>query len=113
MWWLVVVLAALAVGSYFLFRDTMNKIQYIAHLRLYWVTRDTGVPGDSFVRKAWMRQTAAPFWRGTGVEFRLRTHTFQVGILGSKGRDLQHQLSNLDEFDPQVEEIRRWVNEDT
>jgi hypothetical protein len=115
MTWLVtiviLILVLLIVGSYYLFRDTMNRIQYIERIHLYWVTRDTD-PGGPHIKKAWMRHTSPPYWRGEGVEFRAGKYTFQVGVLKEKVPSLEHQISNIPEFSPPVHEIREWVDED-
>lgn len=68
-----------AMLSYMLFRGTMNLFQYFGPV--YWVVRDNGVPGNSFVSfraRAW--QLSPPWKQGNGVQFRLGTHTFQFGI---------------------------------
>lgn len=116
--WLVTIVTLLMVllliGSYYLFRDTMNRIQYIERLHLYWVTRDTD-PGGPIMKNAWMRQVEAPYWRGEGVEFRAGKYTFQIGILKEKGADLHSQISNLTDFDPPIEALRAMTgrHEDT
>ena len=58
MLWIILaaVLLALVIGGYFLFRDTMNKIQYLERCKIYWVTRDVAKPGTPVIRKAWMRE---------------------------------------------------------
>lgn len=107
---LIIVLGLIALGSYFLFRDTMNKAQYIERLNLYWITRNTGVPGSPLIKKAWMRQTSAPYWRGKGVEVRIRSLTFQVGLLTMRVDSLDSQLSSKQYlFDAvQPNELRQW-----
>ncbi len=103
------VVLGLAVGAYFLFRDTMNRIQYVEKLRLYWITRDIGQDGEPFfTSRAFMRQTSAPYWRGKGIQFRFRRWTFQVGKLHSKASSLEEQLSNLGWLDAKPKEIRQW-----
>lgn len=98
---------SLALNAYLVFHETLNKIQYVGWLRIYWITRDTGNPGDPFAERAWMRQTAAPFWRGTGFRFRIREYTFQFGVLTKKGADLLDQLDGYD-LDAEAKEIRTW-----
>ena len=106
----IIVAFALVVGAYFLFRDTMNKIQYIEHLRIYWITRDTGGKGDKIVTRAFMRQVDEPFWRGKGVQVRVGKHTFQTGLLTHKVPSLRHQISNMPDYSVPVEELRRdWL----
>jgi len=110
--WLVTIVILLGIGSYYLFRDTMNRIQYIETIRLYWITRDAD-PGGPHIKKAWMRHTSPPYWRGEGIEFRAGKYTFQVGILQKKMPSLEHQLSEMPDFDPSVKEIKEWVDEST
>lgn len=83
----------LMIGAYFLFKDTMNRIQYLETLRLYWITKDNG-EGQPLFAKATMRQTSAPFWRGRGYQVRFRKHTFQVGVLTMRVDSLEAQISN-------------------
>jgi hypothetical protein len=85
----------LAVGAYFLFRDTLNRIQYIETIRLYWITKDDGKEVAAYqprIMRSFMRQTAAPFWNGNGVQFRFHRWTFQVGILTHKSDSLEYQV---------------------
>jgi hypothetical protein len=103
--WLII--AGLIVGSYFLFRDTMNKIQYVQTLRLYWITRNVGGKGVPLVSAAFMRQTAEPWWQGRGVQFRIGKYTFQIGILLRKADGLLDQVGGRD-MDADPKEIRSW-----
>lgn len=106
MLWVVVALIV-AVGLYLLFRDTMNRIQYIQTLRLYWITRNDGLVGSPVVSRAFMRQTAEPWWNGKGIQFRYRTYTFQVGVLTHKGSSLIDQLGGR-YMDDGARVIRDW-----
>jgi len=96
--------AALGVGAYFLFRDTMNRIQYIERLRIYWITKNNGRKGVPLIFPSFMRQTHPPFWKGTGIQVRFFKWTFQVGILREKGED----PVELEELDYTAAEIREW-----
>ena len=104
---LTVVLIILGWGSYFLFRDTMNRIQYLRWLGIYWITRDTGVKGSPIAKRAFMRQTHSPYWRGEGIEFRFRQLTFQVGRLTMRVDNLDAQLG-FRLLDTPVKQIRSW-----
>jgi hypothetical protein len=85
------VAAVLAFLLYLLFRDTMNKLQYVQTLRIYWITRN--VPStDKFLCKAFMRQTAEPWWNGVGYQIRIGKYTFQAGVLTNRSNDLLDQL---------------------
>jgi len=92
--WLVVGLSVAAL-AYFVFKDTLNRLQYIQTLRVYWIVRDNGDARVPKVTRAFMRQTSAPWWRGTGVQFRAGKRTLQVGIL--RERIAPVQVSDMDE----------------
>ena len=106
MLWLLVVVV-LVVGAYFLFRDTMNKLQYIQSLRIYWITRNVGISGTPIVCRGNMRQTGAPWWQGSGIQFRAGKYIFQVGVLTRKVDGLLEQLGGRD-MDAAPKEIRSW-----
>jgi len=97
----------LFLGAYLLFRDTLNRIQYVEHLRVYWITRNTGVSGQPFVRKAFMRHTSPPYWRGSGIEIRVGSYTVQFGILTGKVDSLLDQLDGR-ELDVAPKDLRQW-----
>jgi hypothetical protein len=105
MLWLIAILVL--VGGYFLFRDTMNRLQYIQILRLYWITRDNATKGTFIVSPAFMRQTADPWWRGRGLQFRAGKYTFQIGVLTGKGDNLLSQVDGRD-LDVAPVQIREW-----
>ena len=98
------IMFALLVGAYFLFRDTMNRIQYLERVGIYWITRDNATVDTPRVMRAIMRQTAPPYWRGRGVQFRFRRWTFQVGRLTEKVSTLDKQLGRgwLPDVEPKV-----------
>lgn len=104
--WIALILS-LALNAYLIFHETMNKIQYVGLLRIYWITRDTGVEETPVIKRAWMRQTMAPYWRGSGIELRFGQYTFQFGVLTGKGRDLLDQLDGR-ELHEDAKEIRQW-----
>lgn len=106
MFWLVIA-AVVAIGAYLLFRDTMNRIQYLQSVRLYWITRDNGVLGTRVLTRAFMRQTAPPWWRGSGIQIRAGKYTFQVGILTSRASSLLEQVDGRD-MDVVTAELRNW-----
>jgi hypothetical protein len=115
---LAVVVTLMGIGGYFLFRDTMNKFQSIG--RLYWVTRDDAKekPTPRFTTKAFVRQTAAPWKRGTGWQVRLGKHTFQVGIcdLGRPAADDIEGLMNVlgaRDMDLSIEQISHLTPPDS
>lgn len=96
-----------ACSLFLLFKDTKNKIQYIQILRIYWVTRDTGTLGTPVVCRAFMRQTAPPWWVGSGIQFRFSKYTFQVGILKYRANDLLDQLDGR-YLNDSPKDIRQW-----
>lgn len=106
---LFAVLSLVAGLLYLLFVDTMNRIQYVERLRLYWITRDDATPTTPRLSRAFMRQTAPPFWRGRGVRVRFRKWTFQVGILELKVDSLESQVSNIGGWLPtDPKRLRKW-----
>jgi len=104
-----IISVTLMIGAYYLFKDTLNRIQYLETLRIYWITKDNG-KGQPLVTKAIMRQTAPPFWRGRGIQVRLGKLTFQVGLLTMRVDSLDAQISNRpDAFDGMTaKQLRRW-----
>jgi hypothetical protein len=102
-------LILLGLGAYLLFKDTMNRIQYIEHLRLYWITKNTARSGVPFIAPSFMRQTQAPFWHGTGVEVRFFKWTFQLGLLRGKGVS----PIEFEDLDVPVPTIRDWGRPDS
>lgn len=96
----------LVAGGYFLLRDTMNKIQYVECLHLYWITRDLPTPWG--VHRSFMRQTAAPYWRGRGLQIGTGKHSFQFGILTMKVDSLEAQISTLGWLDIEPKHLRKW-----
>lgn len=99
--------AVLAVGLYFLFKDTMNRLQYVATLRIYWVTKNNAVEGTPLVSRARMYHTAPPWWQGKGIQFRFRNYTFHFGVLTGKAENLLQQLGGRD-LDVGAKELRNW-----
>ncbi len=103
-------LYALGYGAYLLFRDTLNRIQYLERIHTYWITRDNPAPNTPFlIRHAYMRQTAEPYWRGRGWQFRVGPRTFQVGHLTMKVNSLEAQVGR-GFYDYTPKELRPWVN---
>jgi hypothetical protein len=94
--------------SYLLFRDTKNRIQYVEHLKLYWIAKEhqssKALRGVPFVSTSFMRQTQKPYWYGKGIEFRFFKWTFDIGILQGKGEDPIF----FETVDASPQEIRDW-----
>lgn len=104
--WLILGVA-LVVGCYFLFRDTLNKLQYIQTLRIYWITRDV-VPSDTpRFALGRMYQTSSPWWQGVGPQLRVGKYVVQVGILKNKGASLLDQLGGR-YLDESPKQLREW-----
>ena len=113
-WLTSITLSLLGVGAYLLFKDTMNRIQYIklfGNRYLYWITRD--IPQNvRFVGRGFMRTTQAPWLRGYGVIVRWSpSRSTQVGFAREAPIDsLLEQLDGrvLPEVD--IDKIRdEWV----
>lgn len=104
--WTVTGMLTFGLGylAYLLFRETMNRIQYVEHLRIYWITKNTARKGVPFIAPSFMRQTQRPFWYGKGIEVRFFKWTFQVGILQGKGESPIY----FEEVDATAQEIREW-----
>lgn len=106
--WLIVGGLTLAYLFYHFFMyDVMNRIQFFAFLRVYWITKDNAPKGAPVVASAFMRQTSEPFWYGKGVQFRLGKYSFQIGILQGKNSDFMEALG-AEDLDVTVPEIREW-----
>jgi len=99
------VVLVVAVLLYLLFRDTMNRLQYIQTIRLYWVAKNNAT-GKRLAR-GFMRQTAPPYWQGRGLQIRLGKYSFQLGVLKRKGESLLDQMDGRD-LDETAKEIRDW-----
>jgi Tfp pilus assembly protein PilV len=99
------VVLVVAVLLYMLFRQTMNRLQYVQTIRLYWIARDNAT-GKRLAR-GFMKQTAPPFWQGRGFQIRVGTYSFQIGILKRKGESLLDQMGGR-EMDETAKEIREW-----
>jgi hypothetical protein len=110
--WILLSSLVVATGCYLLFRDTLNRLQYIGFV--YWITRDNGKKGDPFLSVGFMRQTASPWKVGKGVQVRLSKYTVQVGVcrsnksrISSEADGLLHAMGGrLMEEDAAT--IRRW-----
>lgn len=104
----LVVAAVVAVLLYLLFRDTMNRLQYIQTLRIYWITKNNANKKDRTITRASMRQTAEPWWQGSGLQVRFGSYSFQFGILKGKGSSLLDQLGGRD-LEETPQDLRKWV----
>lgn len=104
----LIVSAVMAVLLYLLFRDTMNRIQYVQTLRIYWITKNNANKNTKIVTRGNMRQTAEPWWRGSGIQLRLGTYSFQFGVLTGKGSSLLDQLGGRD-LEETPQDLRKWV----
>lgn len=104
--WLFVAIFV-AVGAYFLFRDTLNRLQYIQTLRIYWITRDTYPPNTPRFALGRMYQTNAPWWQGVGPQIRVGKYIVQVGVLKNKGASLLDQLGGR-YLDESPKQLREW-----
>jgi len=104
---IALLVASISFNIYLLFYNTMNKLQAITWLRVYWLVRDTGWDDDPRLCRAFMRQNSAPFWRGQGIQFRRKKYILQIGILTGKGKSRLDQLDGR-ELSDSPEEIRQW-----
>ena len=104
---IALLVASISLNIYLLFYNTLNKLQAITWLRIYWLVRDIGGDGDPHFSRAFMRQNGAPFWRGQGIQFRRNQYVFQIGILTGKGMSRLDQLDRR-EMEDSPKEIRQW-----
>ena len=104
---IALLVASISFNIYLLFFNTMNKLQAITWLRIYWLVRDIGWDGDPRFSRAFMCQNGAPFWRGQGIQFRRKQYIFQIGILTGKGMSRLDQLDGR-EMEESPKEIRQW-----
>lgn len=102
------VLYLLLVGVIAVFGYSMNRIQYVERLRIYWIFRNNAGRGTPFFAPlAFMHQDTEPFWYGTGAQFRLLKWTLQVGTLEGKHDSLLEALGG-EELEATPSEIRKW-----
>lgn len=77
-WWVLLPIAVSAVCSYFVFRNTLNKVQAVG--RLYWIVRDSYSAFTPYVGIGFMYETDFPWRHGTGIQFRVPRRTIQIGL---------------------------------
>jgi hypothetical protein len=104
----LVVLGLVMIGAYFLFRDTLNRIQYVERLGVYWITRDNGADYSKRFIRGWMRQMHEPFWYGHGYQVRFRRWTFSFGKLDGQAASFEDQLGG-GWMDLLPSELREWA----
>lgn len=85
LWPLYPIMGLVFITSYYYtFKDTMNVLQVVGPV--YWITKNN-VPKTPFVSKGFMHETSEPWRRGTGVQFRVRKHSFQIGLCKKQNLD--------------------------
>ena len=103
-------LAIWFVFSFFLFRNTLNKVQIVG--TIYWITRDLVPPNTPLMSKGEMRETQAPWRKGTGIQFRIPKRVIQVGVCskGTEKEELDGLISALSGrfLSTSADEIRKW-----
>jgi hypothetical protein len=108
--WITIGCITISLCAYFLFRDTLNKLQYLGPI--YWITRDNTSLNTPFISIGFMRQIAPPWKIGKGIQFTYKNYSFQTGfcrkythtdetsgILGALGGRY---------LDDDVDTIRKW-----
>lgn len=98
-----------SMSGYFVFKDTMNKLQSIGPF--YWITRDFTVPNHPIVAKGFMREASPPWRMGTGVQIKLRKHSFQIGICQKPKPGEERNLLTMlggHYMDTPPSELREW-----
>lgn len=74
---IVMVVLVLTLFSLVALLDT-NSLYVIGNL--YVIKRDNAILGTKVVSKAFMRSISAPWYRGTGIQFRHQNKSIQIGI---------------------------------
>lgn len=69
---------------YYMFKDTMNVLQVVGPV--YWITKNNS-PKTPIVSKGFMHETSEPWRKGTGVQFRISKHSFQIGLCKKQDLD--------------------------
>jgi hypothetical protein len=85
LWWKYPLMGLLFITSYYyLFKDTMNHLQVVGPV--YWITKNN-TPVSPFVSKGFMHEISEPWRKGTGIQFRVCKHSFQIGICRKQNLD--------------------------
>lgn len=101
-------LIALASG-YPIFKNTLNKVQAIGPV--YWITRDYCVPSTPFICRGFMHEVDPPWRKGKGIQVRVGSRTFQVGLCRKHNHDeVDGVLAAMDGrfLDLEPKEIGNW-----
>lgn len=78
LWVITLSLLILTLLVYALFRDTLNRLQYLGPV--YWITRDNTPINTPILSFGFMRQTNFPWKIGKGLQIRIKNYSFQFGI---------------------------------
>jgi hypothetical protein len=76
--WITIGCITISLCAYLLFRDTLNKLQYLGPI--YWITRDNTSLKAPSISIGFMRQIASPWKIGKGVQFKYKNYSFQIGL---------------------------------
>ena len=92
------------------FKVSLNRVFPVGPL--YFIRRDTGTYKDPVVCKGFMHEIAAPWRRGRGLQVRVRSQVFQVGLC-KKHPDQKEDEGVLSAIggrymDTEVKDIREW-----
>lgn len=75
----VLLIVALSMGAWMIFKDSLNLVQGFGPV--YWITRDVVPTNTRLVSTGFMHELCAPWRVGKGVQIRLgHTRTFQIGF---------------------------------
>lgn len=88
----------------------MNNLYVIKNV--YWIIKNTGNKKTPLLSRGFMRQTAAPWLTGNGVQLRVGKYVFQFGFCG-KPKDLDDTNGLLyaiqgREMEETPRDIRGW-----
>lgn len=96
------------VSGYYLFRDTLNKLQVVG--RFYWIARDNSKA--PFISVGFMRELESPWRSGKGIQVTIQRWSFQLGVCKSNRyiNELDGQLAAMGGrmLETPPEEIGTW-----
>ena len=91
-------------------REAMNNLYVFG--KLYWILKNTGKKKDPVISTGFMRQTAPPWFTGTGIQLRAGKYLLQVGVCGNPQKldDKDGLLYAMQGrvMDIEVEQIGEW-----
>lgn len=78
LFWSTAFLLVLEFNLYFIFRNTLNKLQIVGPI--YWITKNNVSKAQPVVAVGFMHETSEPWRAGKGIQVRFGSRSFHVGI---------------------------------